>query len=50
MTRVRFIYRNGGFWFRSTDTDIGSRGPVVRHYQSGPFATLEAAWAARFET
>lgn len=46
--KARFIYRDGKFWFRSTALDLNRRGFFHRHYQAGPFATLRAAWDARF--
>lgn len=46
---ARFIVRNNHFFYRAASVDLTPRGyPRVIHHQIGPFATLDAAWKARF--
>jgi len=45
----RFIVRNNHFFYRAVWVDQTPRGyPKVQRDLIGPFATLRAAWDARF--
>jgi len=46
--KARFIYRDGKFWFRVGWVEIHQRRFRNVEGISGPFATLRAAWDARF--
>lgn len=46
--KARFIYRDGKFWFRACRLEIHQRRLRNIVNLIGPFATLSAAWDARF--